>query len=132
MLNRISLFLTNFALTKLSLTKLAERRLLVHAIILLALCVASPTLSLAQETTTGGAFAPIQTAIQLIIDFVTGPFGRALAILAVISLGLLAFAGRLSWFTVGYVVIGIGLVFGAPAIVDQLISSVGSNTSTGQ
>lgn len=108
-----------------TLIKFPARRVALHAGILLALCVASPTLAFAQQNA-GGAFAPIQTAIQLIIDFVTGPFGRALAILAVISLGLLAFAGRLSWFTVGYVVIGIGLVFGAPAIVDQLISSVGA------
>lgn len=75
----------------------------------------------------GGAFAPLQTAVQMIVDFITGPFGRLLAIIAVIGLGFLAFAGRLSWFTAGAVVIGIGLVFGAPAIVDQLISAVGSN-----
>ena len=109
-----------------TLSKFGGHPAAVHAAMLLVVCIASPTLAFAQATT-GGAFAPIQTAIQLIIDFVTGPFGRALAILAVISLGLLAFAGRLSWFTVGYVVIGIGLVFGAPAIVDQLISSVGTN-----
>ncbi|RWE03099.1 MAG: VIRB2 type IV secretion [Mesorhizobium sp.] len=73
----------------------------------------------------GGAFAPLETAVQMIVDFITGPFGRLLAIIAVISLGFLAFAGRLSWFTAGAVVLGIGLVFGAPAIVDQMISAVG-------
>ncbi|PLK68761.1 VIRB2 type IV secretion [Rhizobium sp. TH135] len=75
----------------------------------------------------GGAFAPLQTAVQMIVDFITGPFGRLMAIIAVIGLGFLAFAGRLSWFTAGAVVIGIGLVFGAPAIVDQMISSVGGS-----
>lgn len=114
-----------------ALSKFGDNRLVIHAGVFLALCVLSPDFALAQETT-GSAFAPIQTAIQMIIDFVTGPFGRALAILAVISLGLLAFAGRLSWFTVGYVVIGIGLVFGAPTIVDQLIDSVGSSSSAGE
>ncbi len=74
-----------------------------------------------------GAFAPLQTAVQMIVDFITGPFGRLLAIIAVIGLGFLAFAGRLSWFTAGAVVIGMGLVFGAPAIVDQLIAAVGNN-----
>lgn len=73
-----------------------------------------------------GPFAPLETAVQMIVDFITGPFGRLLAIIAVISLGFLAFAGRLSWFTAGAVVLGIGLVFGAPAIVDQMISAVGS------
>lgn len=72
-----------------------------------------------------GAFAPLQTAVQMIVDFITGPFGRLLAIIAVISLGFLAFAGRLSWFAAGGIVLGIGLVFGAPTIVDQMISSVG-------
>ena len=77
------------------------------------------------QTSGGGAFAPLQTAVQMIVDFVTGPFGRLLAIIAVFGLGFLAFAGRLSWLTAGAVVIGIGLVFGAPTIVDQMISAVG-------
>ena len=49
-----------------------------------------------------------------------------IAIIAVIALGFLAFAGRLSWFTAGAVVLGIGLVFGAPAIVDEMIAAVGN------
>lgn len=81
--------------------------------------------ALAQGTGGSGAFGPLQTAVQMIVDFITGPFGRLIAIIAVIGLGFLAFAGRLSWFTAGAVVIGIGLVFGAPAIVDQMISAVG-------
>lgn len=75
----------------------------------------------------GGAFGPLEAAVQMIVDFVTGPFGRSLAIIAVISLGFMAFAGRLSWFTAGGVVIGIGLVFGAPAMVDALIGTVGGS-----
>jgi len=75
---------------------------------------------------TSGPFAPLETAVQMIVDFITGPFGRLLAIIAVIALGFLAFAGRLSWFTAGAVVLGIGLVFGAPSIVDQMIAAVGN------
>ncbi len=75
---------------------------------------------------TNQAFAPLQTVVQAVVDFITGPFGRLVAIIAVIGLGFLAFAGRLSWFTAGAVVLGIGLVFGAPAIVDQLMSTVGN------
>ena len=86
--------------------------------------VTTADLALAQAT--NQAFAPLQTVVQAVVDFITGPFGRLVAIIAVIGLGFLAFAGRLSWFTAGAVVIGIGLVFGAPAIVDQLISTVGN------
>lgn len=80
----------------------------------------------AMAQATNQAFAPLQTVVQAVVDFITGPFGRLVAIIAVIGLGFLAFAGRLSWFTAGAVVLGIGLVFGAPAIVDQLISTVGN------
>lgn len=80
--------------------------------------------ALAQSSS--GAFAPLQAAVQMIVDFITGPFGRLLAIIAVISLGFLAFMGRLSWFFAGGVILGIGLVFGAPTIVDEMISAVGS------
>ncbi|MGK9338480.1 TrbC/VirB2 family protein [Sinorhizobium meliloti] len=91
--------------------------------IVAAFQVAGADVALAQSA--GGAFGPLQTAVQMIVDFITGPFGRLLAIIAVIGLGFLAFAGRLSWFTAGAVVMGIGLVFGAPAIVDEMISAVG-------
>ena len=72
----------------------------------------------------GGAFGPIETALQLIIDFINGPFGRSVAVIAVTAAGILAFAGRLSWMFCGAIVIGIGLVFGAPTIVDTLIGAV--------
>lgn len=91
------------------------------AILFTCLVLAEP--ALAQSS---GAFAPLETAVQMIVDFITGPFGRLLAIIAVIALGFLAFAGRLSWFTAGAVVLGIGLVFGAPAIVDEMIAAVGN------
>ncbi|RWB66036.1 TrbC/VirB2 family protein [Mesorhizobium sp.] len=99
----------------------ARPALLMLTVAALAIAAAEP--AFAQQTS--GAFAPLETAVQMIVDFITGPFGRLLAIIAVIGLGFLAFAGRLSWFTAGAVVIGIGLVFGAPAIVDQMISAVG-------
>lgn len=91
----------------------------------LAICqLAAADVAMAQAT--NQAFAPLQTVVQAVVDFITGPFGRLVAIIAVIGLGFLAFAGRLSWFTAGAVVLGIGLVFGAPAIVDQLMSTVGN------
>ncbi|AYD00635.1 TrbC/VirB2 family protein [Neorhizobium sp. NCHU2750] len=92
------------------------------AVLWFSVALAEPALA---QTTSSGAFAPLQTAVQMIVDFITGPFGRLLAIIAVISLGFLAFAGRLSWFLAGGVILGIGLVFGAPTIVDEMISAVG-------
>ncbi len=97
--------------------------MLIAFVTMLAICLVFAEPALAQSS---GAFAPLETAVQMIVDFITGPFGRLLAIIAVIALGFLAFAGRLSWFTAGAVVLGIGLVFGAPAIVDEMIAAVGN------
>ena len=99
-------------------------RILVIAPIVTAFQLVTADIALAQAT--NQAFAPLQTVVQAVVDFITGPFGRLVAIIAVIGLGFLAFAGRLSWFTAGAVVLGIGLVFGAPAIVDQLMATVGN------
>lgn len=95
-------------------------------IVVIAVVFISSTLAEPAFAQSSGAFAPLETAVQMIVDFITGPFGRLLAIMAVIALGFLAFAGRLSWFTAGAVVLGIGLVFGAPAIVDEMIAAVGN------
>ena len=88
----------------------------------LALIAASQIAGAEAALAQSSAFTPL----QLIVDFINGPFGRLLAVIAVMALGFMAFAGRLSWVFAGGVALGIGLVFGAPTIVDQLISSVGN------
>ena len=100
----------------------------IRTLMIASMLVASQlvTADIAVAQATNQAFAPLQTVVQAVVDFITGPFGRLVAIIAVIGLGFLAFAGRLSWFTAGAVVLGIGLVFGAPAIVDQLMATVGN------
>lgn len=107
-----------------SIDKFCLRKAVTAFVIVACIGLMTPDLAMAQAT--NQAFAPLETVVQAVVDFITGPFGRLVAIIAVIGLGFLAFAGRLSWFTAGAVVLGIGLVFGAPAIVDQLISTVGN------
>ena len=99
-------------------------RIAVSLVSLIVSQLLASDIAIAQATSQ--AFAPLQTVVQAVVDFITGPFGRLVAIIAVIGLGFLAFAGRLSWFTAGAVVLGIGLVFGAPANVDELMSTVGN------
>ncbi|HWT62827.1 MAG TPA: TrbC/VirB2 family protein [Ochrobactrum sp.] len=71
------------------------------------------------------AFAPVKNVLEAIVNFINGDFGRLLAVLAVTGLGFLAFAGRLSWFFAGSVILGIGLMFGAKTMVDALKTTVG-------
>jgi type IV secretory pathway VirB2 component (pilin) len=64
------------------------------------------------------AFGKIDTALQTLVDFLTGTTGRLLGILGVAGLGIAAWFGRLSYWRAGEVVLGIAIVFGAADIVD--------------
>ena len=63
-------------------------------------------------------FGRINTALQTLVNFMTGTTGRLLGILGVAGLGIAAWFGRLSYFRAGEIVLGIAIVFGAAEIVD--------------
>jgi len=88
----------------------ACRSLILVTLTATALCLSEP--SYAQS------FGRINTALQTLVDFMTGPTGRLLAILGVAGLGIAAWFGRLSYPRAGEVIIGIAIVFGAAEIVD--------------
>jgi type IV secretion system protein VirB2 len=64
------------------------------------------------------SFGRINTALQTLVDFMTGTTGRLLGILGVASLGIAAWFGRLSYWHAGEVILGIAIVFGSAEIVD--------------
>ncbi len=86
------------------------RQLLVLTLAVAALCLSDP--SYAQS------FGRINTALQTLVDFMTGTTGRLLGILGVAGLGIAAWFGRLSYWRAGEIVLGIAIVFGAAEIVD--------------
>ena len=88
----------------------ACRSLILLALTATALCLSEP--SYAQS------FGKINTALQTLVDFMTGATGRLLAILGVAGLGIAAWFGRLSYSRAGEIIVGIAIVFGAAEIVD--------------
>ncbi len=68
---------------------------------------------------------PVQSVLQTLINVLTGPIARMVAILAVISCGFLAWTGRFTWGVAIAVIGGIILVFGAPQIVAFFQSALG-------
>ena len=78
------------------------------ALILLTFC----------EPSYAQAFGKIDTALQTLVNFMTGSTGRLLGILGVAGLGVAAWFGRLSYWRAGEVILGIAIVFGAAEIVD--------------
>lgn len=61
-----------------------------------------------------------EKALQTAVDYMTGSTARLLAILAVAGFGIAAFLGRIAWKRAIEIAVGIGIVFGAATIVDNL------------
>lgn len=82
-----------------------------------------PTDALAQGSGGfGGGSTPDALAEVLcnVVDWFTGPVGAGIATLAIIVIGIGALMGKVSWGMAIIVGIGVGVIFGAPTIVDAL------------
>lgn len=62
---------------------------------------------------------PIANMLNGLIGFINSDVMRAVGIIAVISLGFLAYFGRISWEHAGKIILGLVLTFGAAGLVDQ-------------
>lgn len=67
---------------------------------------------------------PVSQGLSYIINAMYGTTGVAVATLSVMVTGLLCLGHVFKWTTFGYVVLGIGLVFGAGPIVNGIISYI--------
>ena len=62
--------------------------------------------------------------LEALQDLLTNTWARIIAIIAIACLGIAAMTGRLRWGIAGSVIIGIILIFGAPAIVDSISGNI--------
>jgi len=63
------------------------------------------------------AYAPWETALQTVVNYMTGSTAHLLAILAVAAMGVAMLAGQMSIRMALSVILGIALVFGAASFV---------------
>lgn len=68
---------------------------------------------------------PVQQFLDGVIGFLNSGVMRSVGILAVISLGVAAYLGKLSWEMAMRIGAGVILTFGAAALVDQFSGYVG-------
>ena len=95
-------------LTAVRLPRLSARTLLLA--LPFAIVLAGP--ALAQD------LDPLQNMLQVVVDALTGPIGRLIAILAVVAAGYMMFTGRLNWPLFLAIFFGVVLVFSAATIID--------------
>lgn len=68
---------------------------------------------------------PIEDGVDWVLDLLTNGIARSLAIIGIVILGYLAWAGKITGEAAGKYVLGIVLVFGGATIVDLIIAAVG-------
>ncbi len=75
------------------------------------------------------AQSPMAAVLYSVVGIIYGNFGRAISTLAVISLGIGALFGKISWTTALTVAVGIGVLFGAVnfvSLASAYITGVGT------
>ncbi len=99
------------------LSRVTASRSLPVIVLMLAMLLISLA---AQAQVVGGGTDPT-TILQAIITYLTGPFGQAIGVLAVIGAGLLFWFGRFSLIHLAATIGGLVLVFGAAYLVQQFV-----------
>ena len=97
--------------------EVSKRTMYFMALAMVAVLAFMPELALAE---------PWDGAANKVLAIFTGGLARTIAVIAVIACGIAALAGKLSWDWAIKIIIGLVLIFGAAAIVDYIISAVGS------
>ena len=77
----------------------------------------------AHAQTIGGGSDP-STILQAIATYILGPFGQALAVLALIGVGISFLVGRLGLFGIAAFIGGLILVFGSSYLVQQFLGGL--------
>ena len=76
----------------------------------------------AQAQTVGGTDP--STILQAIATYILGPFGQALAVLALIGVGISFLVGRLGLFGIAAFIGGLILIFGSSYLVQQFLGGL--------
>ncbi|WP_156851088.1 TrbC/VirB2 family protein [Bartonella refiksaydamii] len=94
---------------------------IVIMLLLTALVVSNP--SYAASTVGANGLGNIDAVLKNIVDMMTGTTARLIAIICVAAVGIGWMYGFIDLRKAAYCIIGIGIVFGAPALVGKLVSS---------
>jgi len=73
---------------------------------------------------------PLQSIIDEIVAFITGPGGIAIGTIVIAATGLGAAMGRMEWRTFFMAFVGLVMVFGASTIVGGIVTTSGSGGTT--
>lgn len=96
-------------------------RLMRFILVSAGVCLLGLEPSIAGATaTTGTTAGSLETMVTNILNALTGTFGKGIATIAIMVMGIMAMFGKLAWDTAIKVIVGIAITFGAATIVTWL------------
>lgn len=90
------------------------------AMLLPADALAQVTIGIGGGAAGASGGGPIADVLCRVVNWFQGPIGAGIATLAIIVVGIGALMGKVSWGMAIIVGLGVGVIFGAPTIVNML------------
>ncbi|AGF76299.1 TrbC/VirB2 family protein [Bartonella vinsonii] len=92
-------------------------------LLLTALVVLDPSYAASTAASGANSLGNVDNVLQSIVTMMTGNTARLIAIICVAAVGIGWMYGFIDLRKAAYCIIGIGIVFGAPALVGKLVGS---------
>ncbi|WP_375646338.1 TrbC/VirB2 family protein [Bartonella sp. TT29SHDZB] len=93
---------------------------IVTMLLFTAVLVSDPSYAASTPTASGGGLGNLDGVLGNIVTMMTGPTARLIAIICVAAVGIGWMYGFIDLRKAAYCVLGIAIVFGAPALVTKL------------
>ncbi len=93
---------------------------IVTMLLFTAVLVSDPSYAASAPTASGGGLGNLDGVLGNIVTMMTGPTARLIAIICVAAVGIGWMYGFIDLRKAAYCVLGIAIVFGAPALVTKL------------
>ena len=94
--------------------------------LILTICLAAGT-SFAANNASLNKDSGIVIIFCNVINAITGPIGKVIAVLIIASLAISLFLGKVTWGLAIATMVGMGLLFGATSLVDVISDGVGGS-----
>lgn len=95
-------------------------RLMRFILVSASVCFVALEPSIVSAADTGTTAGGLEKMVTNIVSVLTGTFGKGIATIAIMAMGIMAMFGKLEWATAVKVIIGIAVTFGAASIVKWL------------
>ena len=102
--------------------------LLIFFFIISAFLVLNSDIAFAKDDPTDGT-GGMSTIMCNVVHLITGTIGKIIAVIVLASIAIGLFLGKVTWGVAIAAMVGMGLLFGAPGLIQAISSTTGQQTT---